>query len=140
MMGAGAPGEPFRLRTRYGVLALAAWQLQRRFAPMHACTATLCLPLGVSGMHVLHVASAAATLDARRAAQRAAGRRRAMSRPVTSADDLQPIQGCRYQGAETPSVSARTWYEATLLSCFLPSADLQEQRQVPSTAGYRQGE
>lgn len=74
------------------------------------------------------------------AAQRAAGRCRATSRPVTLEVDLSPIQGFRYQGAERPYCSARTWYEATLLSCFLPSADLWEQRQVPSTAGYRQGE
>lgn len=31
---------------------------------MHACTAVVCLPLGVPAMHVLQVASAAATLDA----------------------------------------------------------------------------
>lgn len=72
-----------------------------QFAPWgHTCTAVLCLPaFGRSAMHVLQVASAAATLAAVVEYYSSIGM---PSRPVTSADDLSPIQGCRYQGAETP--------------------------------------
>lgn len=145
MVAAGAAGEPFRLRTRYGVLALGCLATSTTCRLLHGGTDRInaCMYCGAVSAFGRFCHACAASSQCRYyvgcRSVVCTGRCRGLvpSSHLSGrliANTRLPLPGSRN------AISARTWYAATLLSCFLPSADALEQRQVPSTAGYRQGE